>query len=205
LKAASLAIILSALVATAAMAAAQAQAPATGPRPAREPASSSGAAARPGGSGGGGQNRNAPVTVDADRLEANRKDGLVVFIGNVVAQQDGSTQYADRMEVYLDSAGERIMRTVSTGGVRIITKDCRMGTATRAEYYDEDQRILLIGNARVWQDDNVVTGDLITIYLAEDKSVVESGKQDRVKAVFHPRRDEAGKSGGTRPGTAACR
>jgi lipopolysaccharide export system protein LptA len=138
--------------------------------------------------------RNAPVTVDADRLEAARKEGLVVFIGNVVARQDGSTQYADRMEVYLDAQGERIVRTVSTGGVRIITKDCRMGTARRAEYYDEDQRIILIGNARVWQDDNVVTGDRITIYVAEDRSVVEGGKQDRVKAIFHPRREEGGKT-----------
>jgi lipopolysaccharide export system protein LptA len=146
--------------------------------------------------------RNAPVTIDADRLEAARKEGLVVFIGNVVARQDGSTQYADRMEIYLDAQGERILRTVSTGAVRIITKDCRMGTARRAEYYDEDQRIILIGNARAWQDDNVVTGDRITIYLAEDRSVVEGGKQDRVKAIFHPRREEGGKTE-ARPGAGA--
>jgi hypothetical protein len=38
-------------------------------------------------------------------------------------------QYADRMEVYLDEKGDRILRTVSTGNVRIITKDCRTGTA----------------------------------------------------------------------------
>ena len=112
----------------------------------------------------------------------------------MVARQDGSTQYADRMEVYLDPQGERILRTVSTGAVRIITKDCRMGTARRAEYHDADQRIILIGNARVWQDDNVVTGERITIYLAEDRSVVEGGKQDRVKAIFHPRREEGGKA-----------
>ena len=152
------------------------------------------AATRPGAPSGAVGDRSAPVTIDSDRLEAARKEGLVVFIGNVVARQDGSTQYADRMEVYLDDQGDRIVRTVSTGGVRIITKDCRMGTAARAEYYDEDQRIILIGNARVWQDDNVVTGNRITIYLAEDRSVVEGGKQDRVKAVFHPRREEAAKA-----------
>lgn len=148
-------------------------------------------AARPGAPSAAAGDRSAPVTIDSDRLEAARKEGLVVFIGNVVARQDGSTQYADRLEVYLDAQGDRIVRTVSTGGVRIITKDCRMGTAARAEYYDEDQRIILIGNARVWQDDNVVTGERITIYLAEDRSVVEGGKQDRVKAVFHPPREEA--------------
>jgi hypothetical protein len=36
-----------------------------------------------------------------------------------------------------------------------------------AEYFDLDQRVVLIGNARVWQDDNVVSGDTITIYVAQ--------------------------------------
>ena len=111
----------------------------------------------------------------------------MVFSGNVVATQNSSTQWADRMEVYLDDKGDRIVRTVSTGNVRIITRDCRSGTAKRAEYYDAEQRVVLIGNARVWRDDNVVTGERITIYLAEDRSVVEGGQQERVKAVFYPK------------------
>jgi lipopolysaccharide export system protein LptA len=131
--------------------------------------------------------RNGPVTVDADQLENIQKEGLVVFSGNVVATQNSSTQWADRMEVYLDDKGDRIVRTVSTGNVRIITRDCRSGTAKRAEYYDAEQRVVLIGNARVWRDDNVVTGERITIYLAEDRSVVEGGQQERVKAVFYPK------------------
>jgi len=49
------------------------------------------------------------------------------------------------------------------------------------------ERMVLIGDARVWRDDNVVTGERITIYLAEDRSVVEGGQQERVKAVFYPR------------------
>ena len=149
-----------------------------------------------------GDDKNAPVTVDADQLENRQKEGLIVFTGNVVASQNGSTQYADRMEVYLDAKGESIVRTVSTGNVRIITKDCRMGTAQRAEYYDAEQRVLLMGNARVWRDDNVVTGDRITLYLAEDRSVVEGGKQERVKAVFYPKSQEPEKAG-TAPAPAA--
>lgn len=145
--------------------------------------------------------RSAPVTVDADQLENLQKEGLVVFTGNVVATQNHSTQFADRMEVYLDDKRDRIVRTVSTGNVRIITRDCRTGTAQRAEYYDAEQRVLLIGNARVWRDDNVVTGERITIYLAEDRSVVEGGQQERVKAVFYSRgQDDTQPRPNTRPG-----
>ena len=157
------------------------------PRPARP--SSTTPAPRP---DGAADSRNAPVTVDADQLENIQKEGLVVFTGNVVATQNSSTQWADRMEVYLDDKGDRIVRTISTGNVRIITRDCRSGTAKRAEYYDAEQRVVLIGNARVWRDDNVVTGERITIFLAEDRSVVEGGQQERVKAVFYPKsQDEA--------------
>jgi lipopolysaccharide export system protein LptA len=157
------------------------------PRPARP--SSTAPAPRPDGAADGS---NAPVTVDADQLENIQKEGLVVFTGNVVATQNSSTQWADRMEVYLDDKGDRIVRTISTGNVRIITRDCRSGTAKRAEYYDAEQRVVLIGNARVWRDDNVVTGERITIFLAEDRSVVEGGQQERVKAVFYPKsQDEA--------------
>jgi lipopolysaccharide export system protein LptA len=150
-----------------------------------------------------GQDKDAPVTVDADQLENRQKEGLIVFTGSVVASQNGSTQYADRMEVYLDAKGETIVRTVSTGNVRIITKDCRMGTAQRAEYYDAEQRVMLMGNARVWREDNVVTGDRITLYLAEDRSVVEGGKQERVKAVFYPKSQESDKPTAAAPTAGA--
>ena len=151
-----------------------------------------------------GDDKNAPVTVDADQLENLQKEGLIVFTGNVVASQNNSTQYADRMEVYLDANGDNIVRTVSTGNVRIITKDCRTGTARRAEYYDAEQRVLLIGNARVWRDDNVVTGERITLYLAEDRSVVEGGKQERVKAVFYPKSQEPNRADAKPAARAPC-
>jgi lipopolysaccharide export system protein LptA len=155
---------------------------AAGPAPAKTPAAPPAGPAAP-----KPADQPGPVTVDADRMESFGKESLVVFSGNVVARQDNSVQHADRMEVYLDEAGDRVTRTVSTGNVRIITRDCRTGTARRSEYYNADQRVELIGNARVWQDDNVVTGEQITIYLDQDRSVVQGGKQERVKAVFYPK------------------
>jgi len=133
--------------------------------------------------------RGQPVTIDADKMERFGKESLVIFTGNVVARQNNSVQYADRLEVYLDESGDNILRTVSTGSVRIITRDCRTGTARRAEYTDPDQRVVLMGDARVWQEDNVVSGETITIFLSQDRSVVQGTKQERVKAVFYPKED----------------
>jgi lipopolysaccharide export system protein LptA len=153
--------------------------------------------------------RAQPVTVDADKMERFGKEALVVFTGNVIARQNNSVQYADRMEVYLDERGDKILRTVSTGSVRIITRDCRTGTARRAEYHDLEQRVVLLGNARVWQEDNVVSGETITIFLSQDRSVVQGGKQERVKAVFYQKdekpKDEKAKDAQTTQTTASAR
>ncbi len=143
-------------------------------------------------SDGKSKGQDQPVTIDADRMERFGKESLVVFTGKVVARHDNSVQYADRMEVYLDEKGNRVLRSVSTGNVRIITRDCRTGTAKRAEYFDLDQRLVLLGDARVWEGDNVVTGDTITIFLSQDRSVVQGGQQGRVKAVFYPKPDNQG-------------
>jgi lipopolysaccharide export system protein LptA len=136
-----------------------------------------------------GQNtgKAQPVTVDSDKMERFGKESLTIFTGNVVARQNNNVQYADRMEVYFDEKEDRILRMVSTGNVRIITSDCRTGTARRAEYYDLEQRVVLIGNARVWQEDNVVSGETITIYISQDRAVAQGGKQERVKGIFYPR------------------
>ena len=73
-------------------------------------------------------------------------------------------------------------------------------------YYDLEQRVVLLGNARVWQEDNVVSGETITIFLSQDRSVVQGGKQERVKAIFYPREGQ-GEAAGGRPavkGPAPC-
>jgi lipopolysaccharide export system protein LptA len=152
-----------------------------------------------------GKASGQPVVVDSDKMERFGKESLVVFTGNVVARQDNAVHYADRMEIYLDEKSDRILRTVSTGNVRIVTGDCRTGTARRAEYHDLEQRVVLSGNARVWQDDNVVSGDSITIYLAQDRTVVQGGAQERVKGVFYPKatgKDGAAPRSGSAPGCA---
>jgi lipopolysaccharide export system protein LptA len=149
--------------------------------------------------------KTQPITVDADRMERFGKESLVVFTGNVVARQNNAVQYADRMEIYLDEKGDRVLRTISTGTVKIVTNDCRTGTARRAEYHDLEQRVVLSGNARVWQDENVVSGDTITIFLAQDRCVVQGGTQERVKAVFHPRDEKKEGQASPKAAGAPCR
>jgi lipopolysaccharide transport protein LptA len=92
----------------------------------------------------------------------------VIFTGQVEAKLEGATVTADRMEVYLDEKGERALRIVSVGNVKAVTDDGRRGTALRAEYDDEEQSILLLGDAKLWFDGSVVIGEKVTMFLEED-------------------------------------
>ena len=49
-----------------------------------------------------------------------------------------------------------------------------------------------------------MSGDTITIYLSEDRSIVQGAQQERVKAVFYPREDPK-KDGSPRTASEPCR
>lgn len=110
--------------------------------------------------------RAQSLTIESDKIDRIDKDRLLIFMGNVVAAQQRDWRlYADRMEVYLDETGNRVLKVTSIGNVRVTTSDCRKGTAERAEYYDLDQRVVLRGNARLWRGRHVIRGEAIVIHL----------------------------------------
>ena len=162
----SAALVLTALVVALGAAvsplAAQTKAPAPAPRSGSAPPA---AAPKPRAGEIGREDRrgprsNAPIVIDADRMEAFKKDGLVVFSGNVVAKQENSVQTADRMEVYLDDKGERVLRIILDGE----RQDRHRKTAARRprsapSTTTTTRSSSLIGDAKVWQEDNVVTGE----------------------------------------------
>ena len=51
-----------------------------------------------------------------------------------------------------------------------------------------DRIVILAGNATATQEQNMVSGEKIILYLNEGKSIVESSSQEgeRVKAFIHP-------------------
>jgi lipopolysaccharide export system protein LptA len=80
-------------------------------------------------------------------------------------------------------AGKEAMPTVSdrtismieaTGRVKIEKQDGR-ATCQRAVYYEDDKKIVLTGEPVAWQKGTRVTGKQITMFLEEDRSLVEGG------------------------------
>lgn len=130
-----------------------------------------------------------PITITSDNMEAVKKESLVIFRGNVIAEQKDYILYSKEMYVYYVDSKE-IREIVAIGDVKIIQTN-KIATGEKAVYTRETRTLVLTGNPQVEQDCDIVKGEKITIFLDEDKSLVEGGSDNRVKAVVSPKDDKA--------------
>ena len=127
-----------------------------------------------------------PIDITSERLEADNAAHRIHFIGNVVAKQGDVTLYAREMTVFLQPKGEDIEKIEAVGDVRIVQGE-RVATGQKGIYLSQEGRVVLTGSPQVHRGADVVTGDEITVFLNEQKSIVKSAEGSRVKAVFHPK------------------
>lgn len=145
---------------------------------------------------------SSPVDITSDSLEVDDKRGVFVFRGNVVAKQDNATIYSEQLDVHytqkkesMDEAGTEesqnrsIEKIVARGSVKIVQEE-RIATGERAEYVYAGGSVILTGSPKVVQKDNTIAGEKITVYLDDERSIVEGGKRERVQATFVPDGDD---------------
>jgi len=125
-----------------------------------------------------------PLQVDAQSLEVRGEEARVVFSGQVRARQGDLTLEADRLEVTLDPKTRELRSAFAQGNVRIRRGDV-LATGRTARYDATRGVVVLEGNPKVWRGKNLVAGDRITLFLAQDRSVVEGAR-----AVIYPQEEE---------------
>jgi lipopolysaccharide export system protein LptA len=81
----------------------------------------------------------------------------------------------------------RVDKIIARGDVRIRQSDGGMASAEEATYYQADERVVLTGKPMVKQGDDFVEGVKITLFLKENRSVVEGTEENKVRAVIAPR------------------
>jgi lipopolysaccharide export system protein LptA len=137
----------------------------------------------------GGYDSSQPINVTADRLEADDAARKVKFVGNVTARQGEVVIYAAALTVFQGEGRQEVDRIEADGDVRIVQGD-RVATGDKGIFYRAEGRVVLTGNARVHQGENFVEGDVITVLLGEEKSIVQGREGSRVNAVFFPKEEQ---------------
>ena len=121
-----------------------------------------------------GHNANAPVDVDADRIEVQDRADRAVFSGNVKVRQGGLALDAARLTVAYSRAGggPTIQRLDASGGVTVQSASER-ATGNFAIYDLNRRLITMIGGVTLNQGANVVRGGRLVIDLNSGRSVID--------------------------------
>jgi lipopolysaccharide export system protein LptA len=143
--------------------------------------------------------KNQPIQIVSDRLDAYNEKRMVVFSGNAVATQGARTIRADRLTLYykedrktaggqstagVEGAGN--LERVEANGHVTITEGEQVVTGEEAVFEQDIQKITMTGNAVLREGANIVRGDRIVVFLDENRGVVESAENRRVTATIYP-------------------
>lgn len=144
-------------------------------------------------------NEESEIIINADSLEIDDQKQIVIFTGNVDAREKDFVINCQKMVLYYrnnsgrpvsESGAVNIDRIIATGEVKITRPNGGLATAEKALYYRNDEKVVLTGQPKVKQGDDFVQGSKITLFLRENRSVVESSKNEKVRAVYTPRRSK---------------
>lgn len=121
-----------------------------------------------------GHDSNAPVDVEADRIEVQDRADRAIFSGNVRATQSDLTMTAQRLTVaYAGGAsGTQIKRLDASGGVTVRSpSETARGSVA---IYDLDRRLItMIGNVTLVQGQNSVNGGRLVMDLNSGRSTID--------------------------------
>ena len=122
-----------------------------------------------------------------------------------MAKKGDLTVLGDRMTVIYRSSGEKsgtksgsknpgsdlssaqqIEKILVEGNVKISKGDI-VAIGNKTTYYQGVDKLVLEGNPRVSRGGDFISGRRVIILLKENKSIVEGGRNEPVKATIHPK------------------
>jgi lipopolysaccharide export system protein LptA len=131
-----------------------------------------------------------PIHIRADRAELDERRGLAIYRGNVQMEQGSLRVTADTMTIEI--ADEEVVRITAEGRrahYQQRFKDDAPVVQADAEsivYHTRDERVELRGNARLMQEPNEFSGELINYDMRAGKVDATSENGDGVRMILKP-------------------
>jgi lipopolysaccharide export system protein LptA len=144
-------------------------------------------------------NSKEPIEIVSDRMEAFNQKQMVVFSGNAVVKQADWVLKTDRLTLYYkketdkkDKSGAKelggtgdLEKIEATGNV-IVTQKMKVATSDEAVYFQDSGQIIMTGNPVIREKKNTIKGCKVTIYLNEDRGLVEKCEGKKVSMEIYP-------------------
>jgi lipopolysaccharide export system protein LptA len=158
----------------------------------------------------GGAGQAVSTTITAKKMTVKNQDSQAVFEGTVILTRGSLVVYSDHMVVTfrtqdpaaidnqkgheavkgaalvkevgtMPAVSNRSVNKIEATGRVKIEKDSGSATCEKAIYYHDGDKIVLTGDPVAWDKGTRVSGKQITMFLAEDRSVVEGGSHVRIE------------------------
>jgi lipopolysaccharide export system protein LptA len=144
------------------------------------------------------------TTVISKKMTFKNQESMAVFDGAVVLTRGTLVVYSDRMVVSFhqtgndskkisepgktvtptkgpDTVSNRAVSQIEATGRVKIERDAGNATCQKAVYYRDEDKIVLTGDPVAWDKGTRVSGKRITMFLGEDRTLVEGGSHVRIE------------------------
>jgi len=142
------------------------------------------------------------ILINSQTLVYRSKDNTAVFEGEVVMTKGVFVMHADRMIVYFDATaapsppksddktaapavattselptfGNRSVSMIDATGNVVMQQGDKKAKSQKAVYHQHDEKLVLTGDPEAWETGYRVTGSKITMFVKEDRSIVENSR-----------------------------
>lgn len=154
-----------------------------------------------------------PINIRSGKLEFFYNEKRIVYRGDVIATRDNGTIKSDLLTVtYEEQEGnvptptpastasptnrrQRIKEAVAEGSVEITSANGN-ATCKKAVFNEIKRTVILNGDAVLRDGENVVKGQVVTVFLDENRVTVEGNAEQRPEMEIVPKQEEKKPKGG---------
>lgn len=128
----------------------------------------------------------APIQFESKALQAMKDQNKVMLKEDVIVTQGDFRLEADEATIYFDPGTREANKVIAVGRVKAFKSDPELKQRVKAEcneavFHNQERKMVLRGNAKLWRGDDLVRGKQITYEL--DTGWI---KADRVEGVVQP-------------------
>jgi len=144
----------------------------------------------------------AEIVITSESLVFRDHDNMALFTGKVVMTKGDFVMRADQMVVHFDgtspapsaqrsgktgtpaspaatdlpTVGNRAINLIDATGNVFMQRGEKRAKSKKAVYYQRDETLVLTGDPEAWEEGYRVTGTKMTMFLREDRSIVEGSR-----------------------------
>ena len=123
------------------------------------------------------------LEIDSDKLEILRTDNISIFSGNVIAIKDNLKIQSEKLIITSSDDNKTIVEVNALDEVRIYRDELYI-EGNKAKYDPIIDTLIVFGDVKVQQSDNIILCDEIVVDLKKSSSIMRSDSTNRVKAII---------------------